>query len=275
MEGFFDPAVLLSLATAIYASAFWLWFVSRNAPRAILTLASGCALAHLTLMRYHSLLNSPSLHLLLALFWLVPLVLFGLRHENDSPGSSGRADDRFGDADHRAGGPGETIAVVLILSYAVLFTAIYFSAIASDLIFVLLFQPGLMLCALYLLIASRRDSALIFTALACFWALLWFLAYAPLAPAPDASGGEGYGNPLQMWPRERAYLALFWTASALPILRDALDRPRIMVWGAVVLFAALIQNRMGALPVFLTATAVGTALIGAATWLRGDQQDRR
>lgn len=273
MEGFFDPAVLLSLATAIYAGAFWLWFVSQNAPRAILTLASGCALAHLTLMRYHSLLNSPSLHLLLALFWLVPLALFGLRHVDPSSGNSGPAGKGV-DTDDLVGGRRSTIAFALVLSYAAFFSVIYFSEITSDLLFVLLFQPGLMLSALYLLQRPRRDSALIFTALACFWALLWFLAYAPLAPAPDAPGGEAYRNPLQMWPRERGYLALFWAASALPILRDALDRPRIMVWGALVLFGALIQHRMGALPVFLTATAVGAVLIGAATWLRGDSQSR-
>lgn len=274
MEGFFDPAVLLSLATAIYAGAFWLWFVSQNAPRAILTLASGCALAHLTLMRYHSLLNSPSLHLLLALFWLIPLALFGLGHVHEFPGISDQAGKRGGDGDDRARGTSDTLTLVLVLTYAGCFSVIYFSAITSDLLFVLLFQPGLMLSALYLLQRPRRDSALIFTALACFWALLWFLAYAPLAPAPDAPGGEAYRNPLQMWPRERGYLALFWAASALPILRDALDRPRIMVWGALVLFGALIQHRMGALPVFLTATAVGAALIGAATWLRGDSQSR-
>lgn len=270
----FDPTVLLSLAMVLYAGALYFWFVRRNPVRSILILFIGCGLLHLTLQRYHSLLNSPSLHLLLALFWLVPALLYLTSHDGfdfrkagpvgESPGDSHQVEDsgaafRFGESFSYISNIAPGLVVVL---YVLIFCLVFFTSFTSDLLFVLLLQPGLLLTALYVLlylVGSRPDPVFLFSALAFFFAVIWFLSYAPLAQPlnPTGAGGDDYNDPARMWPVHRGYLAFLWAVASFAILRDALDRLRIMVWFALVLFSALIQYQMGALPVYL-----GTALIG-------------
>ena len=66
-----------------------------------------------------------------------------------------------------------------------------------------------------------------------------------------------------MWPVPRNYLGLLWAIAPLAILRDELDRPRILVLIAAVFFSALIQHQMGTLPGYLGfGSLVGAVLIG-------------
>ncbi|MEQ9365850.1 MAG: hypothetical protein RIF32_16525 [Leptospirales bacterium] len=292
IERLFDPTVFLSLAMALYAGALWIWFVRRNPVRAVLVLAAGCALSHLTLQRYHSLLNSPSLHLLLSLFWLTPLFLFVLRGRLPGESASDSADRwppprQPSEPATRSGWAGRwspSVIPALVCAYVLLILSLYAAANLSELLFVLLLQPGLLLVAVYIA-DGRRDPAYIFAALAFFYALLWYLAYAPLAPAEgagDSSGalssgqvgpeggaaGDEYEDPARMWPVQRGYLALLWAIAPFAILRDAIDRSRMMVLGALVLFSALIQFQMGSLVVYCAGALIGGGLLAGPRMFR-------
>ena len=90
MNFFTDPTVFLSLAMLLYAGALWLFYTERR-ERAVLLLWAGAGLLHLTLQRYMSTLNSPSLHLFLASFWLVPGLSFVLGQAHAQANEAGAA----------------------------------------------------------------------------------------------------------------------------------------------------------------------------------------
>ncbi|MCR9144512.1 MAG: hypothetical protein NXI24_19900 [bacterium] len=254
MHKLFDPAILLSLAMVLHAGGLWFWFVRRNPVRAVFVGAAGCALLHLSLQRYHSLLNSPSLHVQMSLFWLVPAMLFAL---------SGRLVD---DADRiqsreQSGASLDLWTAAAVIVYALAFLIVYATGFLSDLLFVLLLQPGLLLTALYVL-GRCQQPAYVCAALAFFYAVLMYVGYAPLAL--DNGGGDEYQDPARLWPLQRAFLALLWAIGPLVILRDAVDRSRMMVVAALVLFSALVQFQMEALAPYL-----GSLLIGGAVLLVG------
>jgi hypothetical protein len=234
------PAVLLSLAVLLYAGAQYLWFVRADRVRATLVLWGGCLILHLTLNRYHGLMNSPSLQLLLGLFWGVPGLLY-----------AGLA-TQFGPSDD-----GELPGILRWL--AELLCGVYFVAIWicwffwPDLLFVL--QPGVLLAALFMM-RPDPQSPPIFVALAFVYAVVLYLAYAPIAAAGDI-------DPPAMWFAQRAVMAGFWALAPLAILSDALSRTRVMALIACIAFSTLIQIQMDTQSVYLIVLGIsGVLLLG-------------